>query len=358
MASYPAIASFALACLLAACSNPTSYEPSRGKPDLPCDENAAKKIALELCRLSDGPFPNWPRVDEFEQWLTPDEARAVRRVDAAFKKHIPKKQIPKYNAVSRFIAQNTSCELTYSEKDTNSVAIGFEFIQKTPYVPFAPEINSSDDPVALENAWLAEYNKNWDGSFRTRHVNIILKLDSDNNWKILSNVAKNYANPLDKRDTERQFITELEHGLLERARWDLLMLCNEDETSCGDFTALYDQAEQQFAQSASFAREFLSIDEQKIIYIAQNSILPYTAATLNITNNSDFTLSNVMMRTDEKDPQFCVLQNTRQKRGDDPAVIAPHTSVKVYCALSAETRSSVKLEWVDFITSSDDHKPM
>lgn len=338
--------------LLAACSAPTSYPTSNGSPDSRFEDAEAQKIASELCRLSDGPFPNWPRLSEFEQWLSPSEVRAVKRVDAALRADIPKKQMPKYDAIARFIAQNTICNFQFRENDKNSNAINFVFEQKTPTVPFAPELSPSDDLKALEDAWLAEFNKAWKGDHRTRIVNIVLKKDDDNNWKIISNVEKNYANPLDKRDAENNFFKELELGQLEHARLELVTLCNYNKSACDDYRALFDQAKQQFALSAAFARDFLSIDSQKLTYIAQKNILPYTAATLDITNNSDLVVSNIIMTTNEPEPQFCILQNTRQKRGDDPVTLMPHASAKVYCALAPETKPFAKLDWVDFNTSS------
>ena len=345
------LAPIPLVCLTA-CSTPTSYSTSSGTPDTRFEEAEALKIAADLCKLSDGPFPNWPRLSQFQQWLSPSEARAVKRVDDALRADIPKKQLPKYDAIARFIAQNTICNLKFRENDNKLNAINFVFEQKTPTVPFAPELPPSDDLKALEDAWLAEFNKSWKGDYRTRVVNIILKKDDNNNWKIISNIESNYAIPLDKRDAENDFFKELELGLFEHARLKLVTLCNYNKPACNDYRAFFDQAKQQFSRSAAFARDFLQIDSQKLTYIAHNNILPYTAVTIDVTNNSDLIVSNIVMTTHESEPQFCVLQNTRQKRGDDPATLMPHTSAKVYCALSPETKPFAKLDWVDFNTSS------
>jgi len=327
-------------------NTPQTYNLSNGTPTESIDLKLAESIAQKICQLSDGPFPNWPRVDEFKQWLTTSEVAAVHRVERAFRKHISQQQMPIYEATSRFIAQNTTCDLKFKENDDFN-NIQYTFLQKTPFVPTATPQSTSHSTYNADD-YLAAYNAAWKGEARSRIVNIVL-FKEGSHWKLSSNVEKNFADPLDEKEAISTFTTALDHGELDVAQWILLSLCAQDKKACSSYNDLYDAASKQFSVNAAFAQQYLVIDNLKLTAIVQNSILPYTAAKLSITNNSDKSISNITMKSTEPEPQYCVLQATRQKRGDDPITIPPHQSVTAYCALSAQTKPFAQLEWLDFL---------
>ncbi len=322
---------------------PITYNPTESKPTESIDLQIAQSIAQQICQFSDGSFPNWPRINEFKQWLTPSETAAVERVEKTFRKKMTQKSITIYEARSLFIAQNTTCDLKFKENDDFG-RIQFTFLQKTPFVP----INAFPNTSHTVQTWLDAFNAAWKGEARSRIVNIVLFKDGIN-WKLASNIEKSFSNPLDEKEAIASFTTALDHGELDVAHWVLLSLCAQDEPSCSSYRELYYSAENQLSQNAKFAEQYLVIDNQKLTSIVQNGMLPYTAAKLSITNNSDQTISNITMKSTEPEPQYCVLQATRQKRGDDPISIPPHQSVTGYCALSPETKPYARLEWVDFL---------
>lgn len=329
---------------LLSCSDP-GYAPTVGEASDAIEETWRDVMAESLCRWTNGGFPNWGVYARFQPVLSREEWHAMKRVASAFEKRISPPSMPLYFAKSQFLADHTTCALKF--KKTSAQAVEYVYMQTSPYLPFLPEkLPDMSRNASAQAAWYDQIVSHDQGETHDEVVRILM-VKQDDRWITHTQIAQNYADPIDAHDAAVQFHIALEEGRFDEAEWLRLSLCSSD-ASCSAWDDMITSARETFREIASVAQKTLVIESQKMTYVSYDNMSPYTSSQLVLTNNGPHVIRHIMMRTHTQPPQTCLLQNTRHQRTDDPVILRPGETVTAYCALSENTLPMEKLTWFYF----------
>ena len=336
-------------CLcLSACQQPIAIDISKGEPDHALDVWLAQDHAQILCKYSRGSFPSWHLWREYQHWLKPDEATAIAFVQQRLESRVPHKFRPKMRAVAKFIANNTQCTPDDSgvfKQTDNAGNIRFTFKQEIPAVPNVPPPNTHDlSPKAIEQAWMKAFQRHFEGQTHTRTIQITLEPAQEHatQYVMRSNIFESYAEPLQIMD----FWKKLEAWKLDEALELLSIACVQNAKICHEMTSHFEAASEIQNQTASSFQQNVEWHLEKLTSVSLTGNSRYAAAQLILTNHSNISYANILLKTDEIEPQYCVLQSKRTWREDSPIRLEPGQTATAWCALEAETSPFMALDIV------------
>lgn len=326
--------------------------PSEGEPTQTIDEAYRDILAEKLCTMTlSGSFPSWALYEDFKGLLNDAEWLSMRRVEEAFEVRMSPARRPLHRAKARFIADHTICDLKFRKPSSKTAE--YVYMQTAPYIPALPEhLPNHEAEKDSEAAWYDLIVQHYGGETHSEIVNLVMVKDGDH-WIAQTKINENYVQPIEEHDAFIQFQTALEQGNFEEAQWLSLSLCKPKYGDCSMFEEMIESSKETFREIAAIAQKDLVIESQKMTYISQENMNPYTSAKLLLSNHGTHTIKNITMRTHTQPPQTCLLQNIRQQGTDAPLIIKPGETVTGYCALSENTLPMEKLTWFYFDISSD-----
>lgn len=318
-------------------------------PSVPERLSDPQAIAELICRYSRGSFPNWTLWPDFIDYLPVGERGAVQYVSERLLSQIPERRRPKHLAVSRFIANHTSCALGIESGEPviardSTGAISFKFNQTFPAVPNVPPPYGLKEmsPKAQEAAWLRAFEReSLNGESYTRSFSVTVAPDEDARYIVRTNILKSYAEPL----RINQFWQSMYLWQFEKAFEQLTVMCVQEHPACEDLKAYYaSTAAFRRDMSARFARD-VSITDIRQKLVAPGAGGSYTVLEMTLTNHGSRDYTGLVFATDEAERQYCELQSERTRREDRPLTLRAGESRTAWCALSGDTKPWIEPEF-------------
>ena len=338
----------ALLILSTSCQN-TDIPVTLGQADHSLDQLIPVDTALHLCRFSRGTLPNWMIWADYQDYLSPSEKTAFQDLEQSLLPQIPVRHRPKVKAVATFIAKHTHCFYDQALPPISEIdktgARAFTFLQTYPVVPNVPEPQNLDNmtPDEQKMAWLNAFDSAYDQKTQQRQTRIVIEPNGNNTYILRSNIQKMFNEPL----KIQKFWDDIDALRLNEAFESLTLACMNHDESCEDLRAYWLATELFRQDAAQKFEDAVEISNLKMTSVALTGASSYTVAEMTLTNHSAYAFSNVMLKTDEVKPQYCLLQEIRTKREDHPLTLLPGQSHQAFCALNADTRPWVKLAvWI------------
>lgn len=346
--------------------------PALGSPldATPSADADLRQIADFLCKMSVGAFPNWVLYPAYREYLLPGEEEAIAAMSEVIEDEFAADLRHRYRAISKFYARHAKCRLAVAHDSAGDAldrptppapaAKGlrddrgnyhFTFEQRLPSIPNLPDAPTHPVPNGdLEKAWLDTIEDAWQGDYRENNVRIILKRDDDGRVFLLSDVRRQYLEPL---ESQRVALYTSPEQLSLAQRW-LEDSCRRGTAACRDLSPYVDAAASYAADARNLWNDAVKsrIDARRTIQ--RSGARQDTVVVFDIDNPTEYRFSHIVFSTLEPTKRFCELRAMPDLQNDsfaslresdaEPFIAKPNSSAQAICFLSGTLRPDIDLQ--------------
>lgn len=343
--------------------SPSPESPLDATPSADAD---LAQIADFLCKMSVGAFPNWVLYPAYREYLLPGEEEAIAAMSEVIEDEFAADLRYRYRAISKFYARHAKCRLAAPDvgaddatpPDTAAKGLRdnrgnyhFTFEQRLPRIPNLPD--APTHPVQngdLEKAWLDTIEDAWKGDYQENGVRIILKRDDDGHAFLLSDVRRQYLEPL---EAQRVALCTSPEQLSLAQRW-LEDSCRRGTAACRDLSPYVDAAASYAADARKLWNDAIKsrIDVRRTIQ--RSGSRQDTVVVFDIDNPTEYRFSHIVFSTLEPKKRFCELRAMPALQNDsfanlresdaEPFIAKPNSSAQAICFISGTLRPDIDLQ--------------